>query len=167
METPEIIQIIALEPYRILSRWSNGEIRQNDYNANVSTWRNSDNFLYNQLAEWDNFRQVVVNDGILSWPSVPVVFDLGEGPRSEPFEFDPITTYQSSTLLVNMLLWGDSLGDTLAKARQQAKLSQNELARRIGTTKQYISKVERGLVQPQADTLQRIAVAMGRRMALV
>lgn len=51
METPEIIEIIAVEPYRILSRWSNGEIRQNDYNADVSTWRNAPNSLYNQLAE--------------------------------------------------------------------------------------------------------------------
>ncbi|WP_461053570.1 helix-turn-helix domain-containing protein [Spirosoma arcticum] len=56
---------------------------------------------------------------------------------------------------------------SLAKARQQAQLSQDELARRIGSTQQYIFKVERGLVQPQADTLQRIAVAMDRRTALV
>ena len=167
METPEIIEIIAVEPYRVITRWSNGEIRQNDYATELVDWRTSVNPLYRELSEWNNFRQVVCNDGVLSWPSIRVLFDLGEGPHSEPFEFDPITTYQSGNLLVNTLFLGDSLGDTLAKARHQANLSQNELARRIGSTKQYISKVERGLVHPQADTLQRIAAAMGRRVALV
>ena len=166
METPEIIEIIAVEPYRILTRWSNGEIRQNDYTSEIAGWRTSSNSLYRELAEWTNFRQVVVNDGVLSWPTVRVLFDLGEGIRSEPFDFDPLTTYQASSLMVSTLV-ENTIGTTLAIARHQAKLSQNELARRIGSTKQYISKVERGLVYPQADTLQRIAAAMGRRVALL
>ena len=166
METPEIIEIIAVEPYRIIARWSNGEIRQNDYTVDCSAWRNSQNPLYRQLAEWTIFQTVVVNDGVLSWPPIRVLFDMGEGPRSEPFEFDPSTTYQQSNLLVDTVP-GNNMGHALAHARHQAKLSQDELARRIGSTKQYISKVERGLVQPQTDTLQRIAAAMGRRVVLV
>lgn len=166
MEMPEIIEIIAVEPYRIIARWSNGEIRQNDYTDERITWQNSQNKLYNQIAYWENFRAVMVNDGVLSWPSIRVVFDMGEGTQSEPFGFDPVTTYQQSSLLMNALL-ENNIGHTLANARHQAKLSQDELARRIGSTKQYISKVERGLVQPQADTIQRIAAAMKRRVALV
>lgn len=163
---PEIVEIIVVEPYRIITWWSNGEIRQNDYTVEYNDWRNSQNPLYRQLAEWDNFRTVVVNDGVLSWPAVRVVFDMGEGSRSEPLEFDPLTTYQQSSLLINTVI-ENNIGHALTNARHQAKLSQGELARRIGTTKQYISKVERGLVQPQTDTLQRIAAAMGRRVALV
>lgn len=163
---PEIVEIIAVEPYRIIARWSNGEIRQNDYTVDCSVWRSSQNPLYRQLAEWTNFQTVVANDGVLSWPAVRVVFDMGDGEKSEPFEFDPITTYQQSSLLVNTLPV-NNVGHALANARHQAKLSQDDLARRIGSTKQYISKVERGLVQPQADTLQRIAAAMGRRVVLV
>jgi DNA-binding XRE family transcriptional regulator len=166
MDMPEIIEIIAVEPYRIIARWSNGEIRQNDYTNERIAWQNSRNSLYSKVAEWENFRIVTVNDGVLSWPSIRVVFNMGEGTKSEPFEFDPVTTYQQSSLLVSTLL-ESNIGHTLANARHQAKLSQDELARRIGSTKQYISKVERGLVQPQTDTLQRIAAALGRRVALV
>lgn len=167
METSEIIDILAVEPYRILTRWSNGEIRQNDYTAQIAEWRQSENPMYRQLSDWNNFRQVVNNDGVLSWPSVRVEFNLGDGPRNEPFEFDPITTYEASQLLTNTIHLDESVGRTLVKARQQANLTQEELARRIGSSKQYISKIERGVVQPQTDTLQRIAAAMGRRVALV
>ena len=100
---PEIVEIIAVEPYRIIARWSNGEIRQNDYTAECSVWRSSQSPLYRQLAEWTNFQTVVANDGILSWPAVRVVFDMGESEKSEPFEFDPTKTYQQSSLLVNTL----------------------------------------------------------------
>lgn len=55
---------------------------------------------------------------------------------------------------------GVSLGELIRKTRLTVAISQADLVRRIGTTKQYVTKVERNIVSPKADTLQRIALAM-------
>lgn len=167
MELHEIIEIIAVEPYRIISRWSNGEIRQNDYANELGQWRQSQNPLYRQLADWTLFQRVTLNDGVLSWPTIRVTFDLGAGERNEPLEFDPITTYEQGQPLLNMVLLDTGVGEAIQKARRQANLTQEDLARRIGSTKQYVSKVERNVVKPQADTLQRMAAALGKRVVLL
>jgi len=160
----EIIEIIAVEPFSIITKWSDGEIRKTNYVHKINEWHQSSNPLYQQIAQWENFKKVTVRDGVLSWPEIRVEFDFGNGTRSEPFEFDPVVTRNESEIIATSLV--PNIGSTLLIARKAAKLTQNDLARRIGTTKQYISKVERGIVSPQTDTLQRIAAAMGRRIII-
>lgn len=46
-------------------------------------------------------------------------------------------------------------------ARKRAGLSQAELARRTGIPQPAISRIERGLVVPRADTLDRLLEACG------
>lgn len=54
----------------------------------------------------------------------------------------------------------------LLDARKEAGLTQEELGRRIGADKGYISRVERGLTVPTVATLYRIASAMGMTVEL-
>ena len=160
----EIIEIIAVEPFSIITKWSDGEIRKTNYVHKINEWHQSSNPLYQQIAQWENFKKVTVRNSVLSWPEIRVEFDFGNGIRSEPFEFDPVVTRNESEIIATSLV--PNIGSTLLIARKAAKLTQNDLARRIGSTKQYISKVERGIVSPQTDTLQRIAAAMGRRIII-
>lgn len=51
----------------------------------------------------------------------------------------------------------------LLRARQEAGLSQTELAARSGTAQAVISRIERGVVSPSLDTLSRIARGLGMR----
>lgn len=51
----------------------------------------------------------------------------------------------------------------LLRARQEAGLSQTELAARSGTAQAVISRIERGAVSPSLDTLSRIAKGLGMR----
>ncbi|WP_410492077.1 helix-turn-helix domain-containing protein [Bacteroides sp. AF34-31BH] len=51
-------------------------------------------------------------------------------------------------------------------ARKNARLTQAELAKRIGADKGYISRIERGLTVPTVSTLYRIAAAMGLTVEL-
>lgn len=51
-------------------------------------------------------------------------------------------------------------GELIKKYREEAKLTQSELAVRIGTTPQNISQYERGLRNPKLETVQRIADAI-------
>jgi predicted transcriptional regulator len=57
-----------------------------------------------------------------------------------------------------------SIIEALVKARAQAKLSQTELAKRIGTTQSAIARLEGGGVSPSLSTLRRYAEATGTKL---
>ncbi len=57
--------------------------------------------------------------------------------------------------------WEEYNAQILLEARKNARLTQAELAKRIGADKGYISRVERGLTIPNVSSLYRIAAAMG------
>lgn len=46
-------------------------------------------------------------------------------------------------------------------ARKKAKMTQAELASRIGTNRSYISRVEKGITEPKVSTFYRIMNALG------
>jgi len=51
-------------------------------------------------------------------------------------------------------------------ARRRAGLSQTELARNAGVPKQAVNRVERGVLIPRVDTLQRLLAAAGATLAI-
>jgi DNA-binding XRE family transcriptional regulator len=55
----------------------------------------------------------------------------------------------------------------LLDARKEAGLTQQELARRVGTDKSYISRIEKGITVPSVATFYRIVSALGRSVELV
>ena len=58
------------------------------------------------------------------------------------------------------------LGEKLKEERKKAGLTQQQLAERIGTKKNYISRVENGHADIQMSTLFKIFHGLGRRVAL-
>lgn len=54
--------------------------------------------------------------------------------------------------------------EALVRARTEAKLSQAELAKRIGTTQSAIARLEGGGVSPSLSTLRRYAEATGTKL---
>ena len=52
-------------------------------------------------------------------------------------------------------------------ARKEAKVTQEELARRTNTTKSYISKIENGVIVPSVGVFYRIINALGLRVEVV
>lgn len=58
-------------------------------------------------------------------------------------------------------------GQILLNARKEAKVTQAELAKRIHSTKSYISKVENGLIVPSVGAFYRIIHALGLRVEVV
>lgn len=59
-----------------------------------------------------------------------------------------------------------SMASTLIRARTEAGLTQEELARRMNTTQSVIARMEGGRVKPSSRTLQRFAKATGMRMKI-
>ena len=58
-------------------------------------------------------------------------------------------------------------GQILQDARKEAKVTQEELARRTNTTKSYISKVENGVITPSVGVFYRFINALGLRLEVV
>lgn len=57
-----------------------------------------------------------------------------------------------------------TLIETMIRARLEAKLTQAELAERIGTTQSAIARLEGGRVSPSISTLRRYAEATGHQL---
>ncbi|MCL1943152.1 MAG: helix-turn-helix domain-containing protein [Candidatus Azobacteroides sp.] len=57
-------------------------------------------------------------------------------------------------------------GQILLETRKKARLTQAELAKRIGVDKSYISRVEKGITVPSVATFYRIVNALGRSVEL-
>lgn len=59
------------------------------------------------------------------------------------------------------------IGQIICEARKSEKITQDTLAKQIGTNKSYISKIENGLVDPSASLFLRIISALGLRFDIV
>ena len=59
-----------------------------------------------------------------------------------------------------------SLIEALVRARIAAKPTQEELARRLGTTRSAVARLESGRVSPSIATLRRYAEATGTRLTV-
>ena len=59
------------------------------------------------------------------------------------------------------------MGQIIHDARKKEKITQSELANRIGAEKSYISKIENGIIEPGAGTFYRIINALGLRVEIV
>jgi len=59
------------------------------------------------------------------------------------------------------------VGQMICDARKEEKITQSELASRIGSTKSYISRIEKGAVEPAASLFFRIIDALGMKVEIV
>lgn len=58
------------------------------------------------------------------------------------------------------------LGERVRALREEAGLSQRELANRMGTTQSAIARLEAGGAEPTLPTLRRLASALGRTLVI-
>ena len=63
--------------------------------------------------------------------------------------------------------WNFYTGQLLLEARKESKITQQELAQRINSSKSYISRIERGLITPSVGVFYRIINALGMRVDIV
>lgn len=54
----------------------------------------------------------------------------------------------------------EKLGKNINKARKKAKLTQEQLAEKTGVHVSYISRIERGVVNPSTEVIENIVKAL-------
>ncbi|WP_221898774.1 helix-turn-helix transcriptional regulator [Robiginitalea sp. SC105] len=114
-------------------------------------------FGYSILVDKDMFNSVELIDKSLAWKNVSQKMELPNGEFIDLyFHLDPIVTIQNSEFdsnPTNFLNYGKSIKQI---RRHLVKISQEELGEKIGTDKQYISKVENHKTDLELKTLRKI-----------
>ena len=59
------------------------------------------------------------------------------------------------------------VGQLIHDARKQERITQDDLAHKVGTTKSYISKIEKGYIEPGVGLFFRIIEALGLKVNIV
>ena len=59
------------------------------------------------------------------------------------------------------------VGQLISDARKQERMTQAELAEKVGTNKSYISRIETGAIEPGVGLFFRIIDALGLKMEIV
>lgn len=59
------------------------------------------------------------------------------------------------------------VGQLICDARKQGKMTQAELAKKVGTNKSYISRIEKGVIEPGIGLFFRIIDALGLKVEIV
>ena len=59
------------------------------------------------------------------------------------------------------------VGQLIHDTRKQEKMTQETLAKKVGADKSYISKIEKGVIEPGASMFYRIIEALGMRIEIV
>lgn len=59
------------------------------------------------------------------------------------------------------------VGQLISDARKQERMTQAELAENVGTNKSYISRIEKGAIEPGVGLFFRIIDALGLKMEIV
>ena len=59
------------------------------------------------------------------------------------------------------------VGQIILDARKQNHMTQSDLAKKVGTDKTYISRIEKGVIEPGVGMFFRIIAALGLRVDIV
>ena len=154
---PRILKVNEVNPTELnLSvLFSNGENRRLDFkhildNEWKITSKDPEFLLYNPKV----FGHVELSNGTLTWNSIVFFLTDEHGEKQAvPFDVGADILFELSTLDEERT---HSIGRLFKQWRIEANLTQEEVARRSGTSRTYITKIENGSQDIELDTLYRI-----------
>lgn len=161
-----IIKIHNVEGYLIHCLFNNGESRIIDFTKLFKTWKvgNGDieELIATQIVE---FAKVELIDGTLTWKNLSIKgFDENGSETIAFYDIDPIVLYENSVLDSSR---ETEIGLLIKRSRTDLGITQVEFAKRSGTTKHYISRIENNRTGIELSTLKRIIEGgLGRKMQI-
>ena len=161
-----IVKILTIEPFKVTALWTTAEVRRNDFETLFDQWKQDNDARLFPLFQYDVFKQVTVSPSrTLQWLNVPITIKLARRTIEGPLDLDPDELYRQSVSVRKTERL--AIGSILKRARQEAGLSQIELATRSGTSRNYISRIENGKSDIQLETLNKIVqLGMNKRVKL-
>ncbi len=161
---PRIAKIVEIQPYQITCLFTNRETRKIDFAHLLQEWKANENTA--KLLDFEQFKQVSISDSqTLQWANVLMHLPfLPTELQYQPYDLDPDVLYQQSVLITPQKR---KIGKLIKEAREKAGLTQEELAKKSGTSRYYISRIENGNSDIRTDTLERIVeIGLGQSITL-
>ena len=155
---PRILKINKVENFKVYCVFNNGQHRVIDFKSIFDDWElksKKKDFRYS-LLDAKVFKTVELVDNTLAWNSIRKKISLSNGKNFDvAFELDPIVLFEKSEI-DNDKENENSIGRILKLARKKAGLTQEELAKKSGTTRYYISRIENDRSDIELGTLRKI-----------
>lgn len=158
LSTPRILKINKIEDYKIFCVFNNGEHRLIDFKPIFKEWnlsKKKNDFRYH-LLDKKVFKTAVLIDRTIGWKSIKKKIKLSNGDEFNVFyELDPVFLFESSIPDKDKIK-EHSIGKIVQMARKNAGMTQDELAKKSGTTRYYISRIENDRSDIELGTLRKI-----------
>jgi len=161
---PRILKIHRIDGFKITCVFNSGEYKTIDFEKILEDVQEGDPEY--PLKDLNTFKQVEVNKNLtLSWPNVTIEFESFDFPGEidkHPLDLDPFVLYEAGEPYRTNEL---HIGYLIKEERQKFNLSQEELAKKSGTTKAYISRLENGKSDIEVGTLRKIVeIGLGEEL---
>ena len=167
LKIPRIIKINQISGFQVFCAFNNGEHRIIDFKQLFEKWNYQSDDFRSKLLDQEEFSKVRVNEGTLQWPNLTQKLKLSNGLEFDAmFDLDPVVLYEESIADEerNKMY---QIGDMIKNARIEAGLTQTELAKRSGTTKNYISRIENNRSDLEVGTLIKIIeIGLGKKLKI-
>ncbi|MFK8105327.1 MAG: helix-turn-helix domain-containing protein [Saprospiraceae bacterium] len=158
LKIPKILKIDKINSFQVYCVFNNGEHRIIDFNNFFKEWKlkqKKKDFRY-PLLDKKVFNKIALTDNTLGWESIKKKIKLSNGMEYDvSFELDPIVLFENSQPNEEKVK-ENSIGKIIKSARTKAGLTQEELARKSGTTRYYISRIENDRSDIELSTLRKI-----------
>ena len=161
-----IINIHEIDGYKVYCLFNNGESRIVDFEKVFRKWKIKEGDLeYKLSSSLEEFQKIELQDGTFVWKNIVIESTDENGDKVEYyFDLDPIVMYEESEPDPSRTV---NLGLLIREKRKELGLTQEELARKSGTSKHYISKIENNKSGIELSTLIRIIEGgLGRKLKI-
>jgi DNA-binding XRE family transcriptional regulator len=164
---PRILKINWVKDMSVSVVFNNGQTRIINFKVLFESFGvkpiDPEHLLFNQKE----FAKVELVDYTLSWRNVKQYITMIDGKREKlPYEIGPDVLYKYSK--PERKDPSTRIGRLIKEARIKSGLTQQELAEKSGTTRNYISRIENDRSDIELDTLRKIIeIGLGKKLRLV
>ncbi len=150
---PRIIKINSIRGFVISVLFSDGSNRTLDFSKIFRDWNITKRSPEYKLLDLSQFKKVQLGDHTLVWNNIQArVKGLDNKLISLPYQIGADVLYELSEPDLEEIF----VGAMIRRERLKAGLSQEDLGKRIGSDKHYISKVEADKFHIEISTLKKI-----------
>jgi len=161
---PKVLKINEVEGYIVSLLFNNGESRLVDFRDFWSKYEaKKQHPAYKLLKDELEFKQIEIIGNTIAWKNTGIESKNLKGELEfYHYDIDPIVLFEQSILDEKRKL---RVGQLIRKERKKIGLTQEELARRSGTSKYYISRIENNKSDIELLTLKKIIEAgLGKQL---
>jgi len=167
IKIPRILKINWIKGLSISVVFNNGESRIIDFRNVLLKIGVDENSPASILFKEDEFKKAEIENNTLSWNNVEQYITLRNNEKAKvPFEIgaDILLKYSQPEKSDVVL----KIGKLIRESRMRSGLTQQELAIKSGTTRNYISRIENDRSDIEIATLRKIVeTGLGKQLSVI